>query len=298
MKHTINHNNSINIVRSPIKWVGGKRQIIEELLNEYPSNIHDYYELFLGSGTVLLNVLENIPVKGKVYAYDINPVIITMFRCITCDPKKLLNHLKRMHKKYLDNPSGYFHKQKDIYNKLKSESNIHCINKKSYLLSSLFIFLNKTCFRGLYRENADGYFNVSFGHYANPLIYDPETILYASALINKHNVIFQCKSFLDVSISKQRNKDVFVYMDPPYYGGIEMFQQYYGDGFISLYPKFVEYTRALKCSFLMSNSNHPQIYKWFKGYKIKKITVRRAINANNPDDTAVEVFITNQQKTN
>lgn len=281
--------NDINVVKSPIKWVGGKRQIIKELLEEFPDKITDYYELFLGSGTVLLNVLRNIPISGKVYAYDINPVIITMFKCIASDPKSILKHLKRMDREYAKDPEGYYNKQKVRYNKLKNMKNMNEGDKS--LLSAIFIFLNKTGFRGLYRENADGEYNVAFGNYENPLIYDPDTILEASSLINKHSVVFECKSFADVVIPKRKKKGVFVYMDPPYYGGIEMFQQYYGDGFLYQYPIFVEYVKELRCSFLVSNSNHPQIYKWFKGYSIKRVNVKRAINANNPDDTAIEVFI-------
>lgn len=178
------------IMKPFIKWIGGKTQIIENVMELFPKEINNYYEPFLGGGSVLLALLSyqkynKIKINGKIYVSDINKNLISLYQNIKDKPEKVIDELKIITDEYnsckkksdnknrtpktkeeaiLSQESYYFW----IRNKFNTLSND---DKNKPQASAFFIFLNKTCFRGMFRESPKG-FNVPFGNYSNPSIYD------------------------------------------------------------------------------------------------------------------------------
>ncbi len=179
-----------------------------------------------------------------------------------------------------------------MFNKLK-KSNKHLIKK-----SALFIFLNKTCFRGVYRENTNGDFNVPFGNYNNVEFYNKDNLLNCSLLFNKYGVKFFNISFFDWLKIIDFNKQTFIYLDPPYYPeNDESFTSYIGTDFIQkdhsdllFMCHFINYKQS---KFLLSNSNTSFIKDNLNQFNIDTISLKRQINSKNPGSTANEVLIYN-----
>ena len=182
-----------------IKWVGGKTQILDKVLKTFPREIENYHELFVGGGSVLFGLLESkdITVKGKVYAYDKNQKLINMYRQIQTNPNEIHDHLIKLFTTYdtrtgtevnrkpeseeegLTSKESYYYWVRKTYNDLIPNTPIH---------TATLIFLNKTCFRGLYREGPNG-FNVPYGHYkTTPVVITLEDVLKIQDLIK--NVVF------------------------------------------------------------------------------------------------------------
>lgn len=307
-----------------LKWVGGKTQIIDEVISKFPKNINNYREIFLGGGSVLLAFLteiKNANIKvNDIYAYDLNSNLIDLYNNIKNNPKELFEETNKLKQEY-EALFGNIKNLKDYEEKFKKEENkrqkINPKTKKEaekspehyyYWIrnefnnnknitniqkSAMFIFLNKTCFRGLYRIGPNG-FNVPYGNYIKPEIINEEHILEISNLIQ--NVIFTHMSFED-SIN-QVEPDDFVYLDPPYVPEkMESFVGYNADGFdeaqhIYLFELCNEmYNCGIK--FLMSNSDDELVKNSFDKTKfiIKTIKCKRAINSKNPDATTNELLI-------
>lgn len=297
-----------------IKWVGGKTQIIEHVLNNFPKNISHYYEPFVGGGSVLIEVLNSLEEKKlcvrKVCASDINWSLINCYKIIKKHHEALLETLDRLKSEYdeaefvtvkgkrekvivcetIDDAKSkgkhhvfYYYRQK--YNKLEK------VKDNKIELAALFIFLNKTCFRGLYREGKNG-FNVPYGNY-NSVSIDIENIKVLNVLFNKYNVKFKVKGFEKV-INKCK-KDDFIYLDPPYYPEKETsFVDYVADGFtMEDHRKLVEYCKNCKNRFLLSNSNSQYIKDNLKDLCIKEVLCKRHINAKKPGSTCLEVLVSN-----
>lgn len=283
---------SINIVKPCIKWVGGKTQIIEDVLKLFPENITNYYEPFLGGGSVLLAVLSYqkagiIKIKRKIYASDINCNIIYLYKNIQSNVEKLITEIK-LHTDYSEKH----------YYELRSEFNtIKPSERNSVRASALFVILNKTCFRGLYREGPNG-FNVPFGNYKNPVIIDEDHMRELSAIIKK--VVFIIGEFKP-QLANIKSGD-FVYLDPPYAPtNATSFVKYNKSGFTvednkELFNICHNIAKMKNSGFLMSNSYVPFVYNEFDNkeeYIIETISCRRAINSKNPASRADEVLIFN-----
>ena len=200
----------MNNLKPFIKWVGGKTQLLPDIINNLPddkSEITTYIEPFIGGGSVLLNILNYFPNLNKVIINDFNPILIQAYLEIKNNPKKLMA--------YLDNLQDIYYKTEDkqsLYYKIRNKfNNSSNLSEKAYL----FIFLNKTCFNGLYRENKSGYFNVPFNNAKRPLFYDKENILNISKYLNKYNVQCYNSSYENMQKYVTRN-NTFVYLDPPY----------------------------------------------------------------------------------
>jgi DNA adenine methylase len=289
-----------------LKWVGGKTQIIDDVFSKFPTTINDYYEPFLGGGSVLLYLLQKqkegkIKIRGKIIANDINTNLINVYKAIQKDPRKLIKELKKLTDTYnsckedkmsekpkrgvsvsetdsLKSKEAYYYWIRDQY------------NKNSVIKEAQFIFLNKTCFRGVYRESKNG-FNVPFGNYKNPSIYDENHILQISELIK--DVLFINKSFENVIDNVQEND--FVYLDPPYYPENEKsFVDYNSAGFDEkIHKKLFQCILGLKCKFVMSNSDVKFVREYFKNYKIETIVCKRSINSKNPSSKTNEIMVYN-----
>jgi DNA adenine methylase len=304
----------IKMQKPLIKWVGGKTQIIDKVLATFPEVMNNYYESFLGGGSVLLALLSyqrqnKINIKGKIYAYDINPSLIFLYQHIQSHPKELFvlimeylneydkcptlgkgesNRKPSTKEEALQSTESYYYWCRIQFNTLSKDNNIR--------YSALFVFLNKTCFRGIYREGPNG-FNVPFGHYKKtPQITTEENLLAFSALIK--NVHFVCASFEASLLSPIRGD--FVYLDPPYAPETsKSFVGYTAAGFnLDNHKKLFEMTHALDkkgVRFAMSNAKVGLVTKSFqdKNFIITDISARRACNSKNPGAKTTEVIIRN-----
>lgn len=286
-----------------LKWVGGKTSILEHVFQRFPKDIVNYHELFVGGGSVLLHLLSEHKVTGSVYAYDANLTLISFYRNVQQQPLLVIDNIRQLEETYKSiKGSAVNRSPKTLEEALTSQESFYYWNrakfneledKTSLLASSLFLFLNKTCFRGVYREGPNG-FNVPFGHYKNPGILDEEHILQVSKLIEP--VIFYHMDFKE-SLEMVDEGD-FMYLDPPYAPENEKsFVSYTKAGF-SLEDHQTLFMRCKdsKASFLMSNANVELVTTSFQGYHIDTIECRRAINSSNPAAKADEVLIYNYER--
>ena len=284
-----------------IKWVGGKTQILDKVLGTFPREINNYHELFVGGGSVLLGILSNkdITVKGKVYAYDKNEKLINMYRQIQANPRDVHEHLLELFIIYdtrtgtevnrkpqteqdgLTSKESYYYWTRKKYNDLIPDTPIH---------AATLIFLNKTCFRGVYREGPNG-FNVPYGHYkSTPLVVPLDELVKIQDLIK--NVIFKWCDFRDAFEQSVTGGD-FIYADPPYAPeNIKSFVGYTKDGFImDDHIDLFNLLKNSKITFTMSNAKVELVTNNFEGYTIKDVSARRAIHSKNPAALTTEVLV-------
>ena len=315
IENKLNNNITKNIIENIIyekpiiKWVGGKTQIIDKVIENFPNEINNYHELFLGGGSVLLALLQNIEknkikVSGSINAYDINETLIYLYKNIQDKPDEVLLEIKKIidiyntltgdiiNRKPKDLLEGktsqesYFYWIRTQFNKLTQQQ------KNTSIGTSYFIFLNKTCFRGVYREGPSG-FNVPFGHYTNPEIINEEHIKKISKIIK--NVKFNCLSF-EKSFEKlfeTINKNDFIYLDPPYAPeNNKSFVGYTSSGF-TLEQHNLLFSICKNFKFLMSNSDVDLVKNNFNDskYTIKIILCKRSINSKKPESKINEVLI-------
>ena len=292
-----------------IKWAGGKGKLIPQLKNFYPFKLENikiskYVEPFVGGGAVLINILQEYDVK-EAYAFDINIDLINCYNVIKFDVEGLIEKLEIKEKEYKKLPSKerqeYFYNIVRIYNSYKINENE--INLKR---ASEFIFLNRTCFNGLYRVNKNGKFNVPYGKYKNPTICDENNLRKLSYLIK--NVKFQYGDY-----KKSENYidcNTFVYFDPPYrpLSNTSGFTSYTKEDFDDEKQKeLAAYYRILNekgAKLMLSNSNPKNtnqndnfFEEIYKGFYISKISAKRMINSNAKGRGEIsELLITNYKE--
>ena len=305
---TMSKTNEVKLQKPFLKWVGGKTQIIKDIIRKMPSEMNNYHELFLGGGSVLLAVLslqkhKKISIKNKIYACDINDILINVYKNIQKNKDKLFSYIAIYIQEY-DSIKGNVINRKPLTieeAKTSKESYYYWIrkkfnnmNKKSVECSALFMFLNKTCFRGLYREGPNG-FNVPYGHYKKtPTIISKSDLDYISNLIR--DVEFTHSDFGN-SIKNVKEGD-YVYLDPPYAPESETsFVGYRDTGFgLDAHKRLfgeIEKLYEKKIRFAMSNAKVDLVMNYFKDYNCEDIVARRAINSKKPGSTTTEVIISN-----
>jgi len=302
----------IHIPKPILKWVGGKTQIINKLIMDFPVEINNYREAFLGGGSVLLTLLSYvksgiIKIQGNIYAYDLNEPLIYIYKNIQTHHNELYDILQTIIKDFNECGNGEINRtpaniieakiaKENYYYWIRSEYNKLCLNdKKSILGSAMFIFLNKTCFRGVFRIGPKG-FNVPYGHYNNPEIINKEHLEEIHNLIQ--NVVFECCHF-NTSLTNVESND-FVYLDPPYAPETDTsFVGYTENGFnidnhnnlFKLIHKLTETNKKM----MLSNADVSLVRDNFTSekYNITSILCKRAINSKNPEAKAKEVIIKN-----
>jgi DNA adenine methylase len=306
----------MDFVKPLIKWVGGKTQIIDRVLQSFPDKLNNYHEPFVGGGSVLLAFLSlvkdgQIKIEGNVYASDKNDRLISLYKNIQQYPGMVINELQTIVEEYSQVPydveegrklnrkplsknealecqESYYYWIRKMYNGLSKEEQTSC---KS---TAYFIFLNKTCFRGVYREGPNG-FNVPFGHYKNPGIFDEDHILIVSSLIE--NVIFTSQSF-ETSLTQITAND-FIYMDPPYAPeNSKSFVGYTADGFNeqfhhNLFDLCSKIRNIPNVSYVMSNADVELVRNNFPEdvFNMQVISCKRSINSKKPSSKTNEVII-------
>ena len=289
-----------------LKWVGGKTQIINDIISKIPNLMNIYHELFLCGGSVLLAILSlqkqnKIIIKNKIYAYDVNADLINVYKHIQTNKDELYELIELYINEY-DSIKGSTINRKPISieeAKTSKESYYYWIrnkynniDKNTIECSALFMFINKTCFRGMYREGPNGY-NVPYGHYKKtPTIISRKDLDYISDLIK--DVEFKHSSFTE-SIKNVKEGD-FVYLDPPYAPeNSKSFVGYVAGGFNLETHKllFDEVKKLESIKFVMSNAKVELVTESFKEYNCDDIKARRAINSKKPGSTTTEVIIYN-----
>lgn len=188
-----------------VKWVGGKRGLLSQIIPLIPKEFNNYFEPFVGGGAMFFELYSLGLLKNKkVYLFDINSELINAYNTVKSNPMELIKSLKKFKEKH----------SKEFYYEIRAWDREENFLKKSAILrATRFIYLNKTCFNGLYRVNSKGYHNVPIGNYKNPNICDEETIYSASEALQ--SAIILNTSYKDVL--KHASKNDFVYFDPPYY---------------------------------------------------------------------------------
>ena len=273
-----------------LKWIGGKQKLLDSISPHFPKKINNYHELFVGGGSVLLKLLEKqkineIIVHKNIYAYDSNPILIAFYKQIQKDHNKLYIEVLKLKNNWKneetdEDKATYYYNIRTLYNSKTID-----IEK-----IAMFVFLNKTGFRGLFRLNKSGGFNVPYGNYKNPEIVNEEHLKSVSELIK--DVTFICCDFEDVKNIKKKD---FVYMDPPYVpetkGG---FVSYSKVGFTEeKHEALFKICNKMKCKWVLSNSNTDIVKESLKKFTILEIDARRAINSKNPAAKTKEVIIYN-----
>lgn len=272
-------------VKPFIKWAGGKSQLLSEIRTKYPQKIERYCEPFVGGGAVLLDVLANYN-PNEVIINDINAALINTYQQVQSNVDALISQLDKMQSEFWKADSEL---RKTLYtdNREKFNSLINC-NYNNLDKASLFIFLNKTCFNGLYRVNRKGLFNVPIGSYKKPPICDAENLRYISKLLQ--NVEIKCGDYKDCTDFIDAN--TFVYIDPPYRPLTETasFTSYneneFGDKQQIELGHFIDEITEKGAKVVASNSdpkNADDTDNFFDDlyaeYKIERVSAKRMINS-------------------
>jgi DNA adenine methylase len=285
------------ITKPILKWVGGKTQIIDDVLALFPREMVNYHEPFLGGGSVLLALLDHkkrgaIKVSGTIYASDLNPNLINLYKTLQTNVEELITEVGKFATAYEsakteDEREAYYYAIRTKFNNTVGPG------RKLPRAAAMLLFLNKTGFRGMYREGPHG-LNIPFGHYAKPGIADADHLRAVSALLQ--GVVFNRAGFRD-SMAQVTRGD-FMYLDPPYAPeDAKSFVGYTLDGFKEddhkqLFALCHEKT-TMGAKMLLSNADVALVKDAFKSpqYTTKIISCRRAINSKNPGKRANEVLI-------
>jgi DNA adenine methylase len=278
------------IAKPFLKWAGGKTQLINDIEKSLPKDLiknkFTYIEPFVGSGAVLFWMINNVHNLQKAVINDINEDLINTYRTISSKPKELISILETLQNEYHgleghpEAKKEYYYSKRELYNKRKENQ---CEQ------SALFIFLNRTCFNGLYRVNRKNEYNVPMGSYKRPTICDKENILAVSQALQKVEIL--CGDFEKTLIHADKNS--LFYFDPPYkpLSETSSFNSYAKDEFndqeqIRL-RDFCHKLDALNHSWILSNSdvkgkdlNDNFFDDLYSDYYIKRVNARRSINAN------------------
>jgi len=270
-----------------VKWAGGKRQLIPILNENLPETFGTYFEPFLGGGALLFHMLTERQ-SQKCSISDLNSDLVLSYTTIRDRVEDLITSLKNHEKNYQKDSKSYYYSIR--------ESNPRSQIEKT----SRLIFLNRTCFNGLYRVNSKGKFNVPLGKYSNPNIVNEDNLRSVSHILQSSKVSINCRDF--EAVLRDAKKDDLVYFDPPYQpvSDTANFTSYTNKDFtyddLSRLAELCMDLDSKGCRVLLSNSNSKEVADMFsaKPWKINKIQANRSINSNSKKRTGhYELLIRN-----
>ena len=283
-----------------LKWAGGKGQLLEQFQFRFPQELNGegiikrYYEPFLGSGAVFFWVMQNCKIE-KAYINEFNPEIYLCYVAIQKNVEKVIKYLQSLEKKYrgldLKGQETFYYQIRDKYNQTRRNINFdRCYTKKHSQRAAMTIFLNRTCFNGLYRVNSRNEFNVPFGKYKNPTICDAQNLRAVSRILK--GTIITNKDFS--IIQKHIKKGSFIYFDPPYrpLNKTSSFTSYSNNEFNDkeqerLAAVFKKLSKIDGVKIMLSNSDPKNEHKednffehLYSDFKIERLKARRMINCD------------------
>ncbi len=257
-----------NLVAPVLKWVGGKRQLLETFLPLLPARITSYCEPFVGGGALLFHLQPE-----TAYVNDINENLILVYTVIRDNVEELIQELKKYR-----NEKDFFYSVRNWDRDREKYDSLSEVERAARIL-----YLNKTCYNGLYRVNSAGEFNSPFGSYRNPNIVNEPVLRAVSAYFNAAAVYFSCMDYAEVLAQVKRG--TFVYLDPPYdpVSVTSSFTGYAKHGFsrddqIRLRACCDDLDRR-GIQFMLSNSATPFIMDQYAMYRITVVRARRAVNS-------------------
>ncbi|MDD5133800.1 MAG: DNA adenine methylase [Phycisphaerae bacterium] len=252
-------NEKIKLAKPFLKWAGGKTQLLNEIEKRLPDGfltgqITTYVEPFVGGGAAFFYIAQNYPEIKKFCLYDVNSDLVNCYNAVKSDVRSLIKTLNKLELEFLPLKQN---SRKEFYLKIRKKFNHEKINDSGVKIAAKLIFLNKTCFNGLYRVNGKDEFNVPFGGYKTPKICDEKNLLAASEVLQKAEII--CGDF--TKSRKCINKKTFVYLDPPYrpLSATASFTSYSKDSFTEQDQiRLADFCREIEkkgAKFLLSNSD-------------------------------------------
>lgn len=292
-----------------VKWAGGKSSLLSQLDMWLPHEFLEsggvtYVEPFVGGGALLFHLLQHYPNIQKVIINDINEDLINCYRAIKDDPSKLINKLVKIEKEYYQ--LGV-EERKQYYYTIRQEYNARKAN--SLTLAAYFVFLNHTCFNGLYRVNSKSGFNVPYGKSTNVKICNKEVLLANHALFSKLDMTIMCGSYEAVISQIDDHERTFVYLDPPYLpiSVTSYFKQYSNSPFGSaeqvILKQFCDSLTEKGCRFMLSNSDcktkdgGSYFKQLYDGYDCHTVNAKRFISAQGDSrKETTEVLIRNYKE--
>ncbi len=271
-----------------IKWVGGKRGLLSQILPLFPKNFDNFFEPFVGGGAVFFEMFSNGTLADKeIYLFDINKELINTYQVVKNRHQELIEKLEEFKSKH----------SKEFYYEVRSWDKLDNFQEMdSIIKAARFIYLNKTCFNGLYRVNKKGFFNTPIGSYKNPNIADIKSIKNANCALQ--NCTIENYDFAEVL--KYAKKGDFIYFDPPYYplNTTSKFTSYSEFEFLEkeqerLFEVFYELDKR-GCFVALSNSDTKFIKDLYKNFDINFINANRFINSkSNGRGKISEVLVRN-----
>jgi len=293
-------------VKPFLKWAGGKRQLLHHFAGMYPQvlqegKIINYYEPFLGSGAVFFDIMQRFSIENALLS-DINSDLVLTYQVIQAKVAELTDVLLKHEKKYLAlNDTGrqhYFYEQRTLFNQEKLLVNSGTQTAKRVARAARLIFLNRTCYNGLFRVNAAGHFNTPAGDYKKPSICDAENLLAVSGLLGMATI----KKAGFTTALKNIRPASFVYLDPPYrpLSKTASFTAYskgaFGDEQQSKLAGIYRQLHEKGAALMLSNSDTKDKFfdRLYTGFHISRVPARRLINADASKRGHVqEIVVTN-----
>ena len=315
-----------------VKWVGGKTQLLGKIIPlvkkaaAAEDNNVRYCEAFAGGGSIFIKLLNELDDPDEdfdpqsIHINDVNVGLVALYKSVKDNPKKFMKTVDKYAKVYDEAPTveyskrHNFTKEYDISKrattyKSKGKQCIFYYYRALYNAgqltdverAALFLFLNKTCFRGLYREGKNG-FNVPWGSYINPTFYKRENVMRMSEFMNDNDVQFYNLDYKEFMLkmrqeAKENGEHIIAYFDPPYYPlNKKSFATYSKDGFIEEHDKLAMLCKELDSdghTFIHSNSYCDYNVEAYADYKTEKLLCKRLINSKNPGDKDYEILVYN-----
>lgn len=261
---------------SPVlKWAGGKTQMLNEIIPRLPKEYNQYIEPFIGGGALYFNLG-----SSKSIIADSNPELINLYKQLAEDCDKVIEALQE------------YQNTEEMFYEVRGKDWLECSPIEA---AARMIYLNRTCFNGLYRLNKKGKFNTPFGKYKNPNICNKDKLYAASKLLKSSTIV--CDDYLKV-LGKYAKKGDFIFLDPPYmpisdYSDFKRYtkEQFYEQDQINLANE-VHRLHKMGCYVMLTNSNHPLIHELYKDYKIEIIQTKRNINSKGDRRRGEDIIVT------